>query len=88
LSQLSDEFADCKISVDGVTGCLGSFLVQKQKNPHLKVVLSVGGGNAGANFAVAASYAASRDLFAKSAATLVTNGHLDGIDRKFCLLYP
>ncbi|KAJ4169303.1 hypothetical protein NW754_016337 [Fusarium falciforme] len=42
---LSDEWADAGAPVDGVQGGLGSLMHLKQKHPHLRVVLSVGGGN-------------------------------------------
>jgi GH18 family chitinase len=66
--------------VDGVKGCWGSFMALKREKPHLKVLLSIGGGAASHNFAAVAASAALRDNFGKSAKGLVTASGLDGID--------
>lgn len=68
------------MEVDGVKGCLGSFMVLKQRHKHLKVVLSIGGGAASTNFAVVAASAALRDNFGRSVRGLVTASGFDGID--------
>jgi chitinase len=68
------------MDVDGVKGCLGSFMVLKEKHPHLKVLLSIGGGNSSQNFAAVAARAATRDNFAKSANILAREARLDGVD--------
>lgn len=81
--KLSDEWADGKMDVDGVKGCLGSFMVLKAKHPHLKVLLSIGGGNSSHNFSIVAETAARRDNFAKSANLLVREARLDGVDSMY-----
>jgi chitinase len=68
------------MDVDGVKGCLGSFMVLKEEHPHLKVLLSIGGANSSQNFAAVAATAARRDNFAKSANLLVREARLDGVD--------
>ena len=80
--KLSDEWADTQMDVDGVKGCLGSFMVLKQQHPHLKVVLSIGGGAASQNFAAVASSPIARDHFARTASNLVHASGLDGLDSK------
>lgn len=85
--KLSDEWADAQMDVDGVKGCLGSLLLLKQQHPHLKVVLSIGGGSASGNFATVAARASARDNFGRSARGLVEAYGLDGIDGEF-LWYP
>ncbi|KAJ3471280.1 hypothetical protein MRS44_001379 [Fusarium solani] len=77
---LSDEWADAGAPVDGVQGGLGSLMHLKQKHPHLRVVLSVGGGNSSEVFPLVASNTLLRDNFARSARGLVEASGLDGID--------
>ncbi|KFY05596.1 hypothetical protein V492_08422 [Pseudogymnoascus sp. VKM F-4246] len=77
---LSDELADGTMEVDGVNGCLGSFMVLKEKFPHLKVLLSIGGVDSSQSFRILSETAARRDNFAKSANLLVREARLDGID--------
>jgi chitinase len=57
----------------------------KQKHPHLRVVLSVGGGNSSEVFPLVASNTLLRDNFARSARGLVEASGLDGIDSKWQL---
>lgn len=81
---MSDEWADSKIDVDGVKGCLRSFQQLKVRHGHLKVILSVGGGGKGSdNFASVAANPATRERFASSAKELVLEYGLDGIDSLF-----
>ena len=54
----------------------------KQKHPHLRVVLSIGGGNSSEIFPIVASSTLLRDNFARSAKGLVEASGLDGIDSK------
>ncbi|RFU32741.1 hypothetical protein B7463_g3625, partial [Scytalidium lignicola] len=77
---LSDEFVDAQMPVDGASGCLGSFMRLKQQHEHLRVILSIGGGNSSQDFAVVASTAATRDAFGRSAKGLLEASGLDGID--------
>lgn len=79
--QLSDEWADSQIEVDGTQGCLRSLVRLKQEHPHLKIILSVGGGGQGSSsFSDVASDPLRRDTFARTALELVTAFGLDGID--------
>ena len=67
--------------VDGTNGCLNALNALKQHQPHLKVILSIGGGGPGsAPFAEVASNRTTRDTFAISARALVDEYGLDGID--------
>lgn len=68
------------MEVDGVNGCLGSFMVLKLKYPHLKVLLSIGGAGSSQSFRILSQTASRRDNFAKSANLLVREARLDGID--------
>jgi chitinase len=79
-SQLSDEWVDAQMPVDGSTGCLGSFMRLKSQHPYLKLILSIGGGGASQNFVAIAASAATRDNFGRSAKGLVDASGFDGID--------
>jgi len=85
--KLSNPWVDSEVEVDGTNGCLGSFALIKARYPHLKVLLSVGGGGNGSLFfsSVAASNV-KRQQFASSCRLLVERYGLDGIDSM--LLYP
>lgn len=79
--QLSDDWADTEIDVDGTKGCLRSFAELKKRFTFLKVILSVGGGGKGSdNFAGVARDPSFRQNFAHSCRELVTRFNLDGID--------
>jgi chitinase len=58
---------------------LQRLLALKSKNPRLKVDVSVGGWSVG-GFSEAASTAAGRQLFADSAAQMLSTQHADGLD--------
>ena len=58
---------------------LQTLLALKSENPRLKVAVSVGGWSAG-GFSEAASTAAGRQLFADSAAQMLSAQHADGLD--------
>ncbi|KAI9802229.1 MAG: hypothetical protein M1825_002950 [Sarcosagium campestre] len=78
--QLGDRWADAEMPVDGQLGCLRAFAALKQSNPHLKVILSVGGGAGSAHFPSAASCNRNRQRFARTARSIVHDFGLDGID--------
>jgi chitinase len=81
--QLSDEWADSQIDVDGTKGCLRAFGLVKQRYTHLKVILSIGGAGKGSdNFKEVARDPALRNTLAASARSLVDAYGLDGIDGK------
>ena len=79
--QLSDDWADDKIEVDGTNGCLRACAALKQRFAHLKVILSIGGsGKGGEHFAQVAADAVKRETFASTARQLVDSYRLDGVD--------
>lgn len=79
--QMSDEWADCQMPVDGTTGCLRAFVQLKQRYSQMKVILSVGGGGKGSeNFASVASNPTAVQTFVRTARGLVDEFGLDGID--------
>ena len=52
----------------------------KQKNPHLKTLISVGGWDYSKNFSSAASTPASRETFAQSCVDFILEHGFDGVD--------
>lgn len=55
----------------------------KQKHPHLRVILSIGGPQSSNVFPTVAASAVCRDNFARSARGLVEASGLDGVDSEF-----
>lgn len=81
MGQLSDEWADAQMPVDGTEGCLRAFTQLKQQYSEMKVILSIGGGGKGSeNFAKVARNPPAVEIFARSARALVDQFGLDGID--------
>ena len=81
--QLSDDWADDKIEVDGTNGCLRACVALKQRFSHLRVILSIGGsGKGGEQFAQVAADPNKTETFASTARQLVDSYHLDGVDSK------
>ena len=65
------------------TSRLQKIVKLKEKNPQLKVLISVGGWGRG-NFTPMASSAQRRKVFAESCVKFCENNHLDGIDIDCC----
>jgi GH18 family chitinase len=81
--QLSDEWADTQMAVDGAEGCLRAFVQLKQQYSQMRVILSVGGGGKGSeHFAATAHSRTKLETFVRSARQLVDQYGLDGIDGK------
>lgn len=81
--QHSDEYADLQIEVDGKLGCLAALVAQRAQFPHLKIILSIGGGGEGsANFAAVAASPTARMAFASCAKEFVERFEFNGIDSK------
>lgn len=66
--------------VDGVLGCLAALARLRLANPHLKTMMSVGGGSGSAAFSALAATPAGRANFARSAREWVDRYSFDGID--------
>jgi chitinase len=78
--QLGDLNVDTILPVDGTQGCLQAFSLLKQRNSHLKLILSVGGATGGANFAAVAADPTKRLTCANTARSLIDQYRFDGID--------
>ncbi|KAL9125576.1 MAG: hypothetical protein Q9217_005241 [Psora testacea] len=78
---LSDSYADVEIDINGVKGALCDLKRVKMENPHIKTLLSIGGGGRGSkNFSMAARNVSARGMFAQRARQLVDMHAMDGID--------
>ncbi|KJR89349.1 chitinase [Sporothrix schenckii 1099-18] len=75
-----DEYADAQIDVDAEHGCLDALAGVKRDNPHVRTVLSIGGGAGSGAFAQIASTATGRTAFAQAARAWVHRYSFDGID--------
>jgi len=88
LSTLSDPWADlsaplpaCPTCLHPLTGALTALIhLRTSHNPHLRLLLSIGGWSFSPAFALAASTPARRAAFAHSALSLVQTYGLDGVD--------
>ncbi|OME79516.1 chitinase [Paenibacillus sp. FSL A5-0031] len=63
-----------------IKGNLGQLIKQKQANPHLKTIISVGGWSWSNRFSDVAASAATRETFANSAVDFLRKYQFDGVD--------
>ncbi|KOS20825.1 Chitinase 1 [Escovopsis weberi] len=75
-----DEWADLNKDVDGEKGCLAALAKLKSENPHIKTVLSVGGGTGSKEFPALAASEDARRRFADEARQFCDRHSFDGID--------
>jgi len=81
--QFTDNYADTEIDIDGVKGCINDLRSVKTRYPHVKTILSFGGGGEGsAPFPAVASNGIVRSIFAQSARQMVDAYGFDGMDSK------
>lgn len=78
---LSDEWADTQIDINGLKGCLSDLKAIKLRYPHVKTLLSVGGGGEGSTpLPTVAASSEARARFAWTAEEMAEIYGLDGID--------
>ena len=78
---LSDEYADDQIEINGMKGCLNDLRSVKERYPHIKTLLSIGGGGKGSvPLPAVAANPEARSKFAWTAEEMVETYGLDGID--------
>ncbi|KAI1075468.1 glycoside hydrolase superfamily [Whalleya microplaca] len=76
-----DSHADTAISADNTQGCLAALAQLKQAHPHLRTLVSLGGGGANsASFPALASNPTARATLARSIRAFVDAHGLDGVD--------
>lgn len=60
----------------------------KQQNPHISIIVSIGGGTGSKEFPALAANSSARQTFARQAREFCDRHGFDGIDRSCCLLPP
>ncbi|KAL8366380.1 hypothetical protein RB595_004921 [Gaeumannomyces hyphopodioides] len=78
--KLNDEWADLKIDVDGVKGCIAAVAQIKRNNPGIKTVVTFGGGEGSGPFPTLAASSRARSTFAAQARNFVDTHGFDGVD--------
>lgn len=78
-SKLLDEFGDLVKAVDE-KGALAALAKFKLQHPHVKTLVSLGGGSGSAEFLRLAARDASRETFASEARALCDRYGFDGVD--------
>ncbi|KAF3354930.1 hypothetical protein VdG1_07134 [Verticillium dahliae VDG1] len=77
-----DEWADTGVEADGEKGCLAALAKLKRSNPHLKTLVSIGGGTGSAQFPAMAANPQARETFARAIRAFVEQHELDGVDTR------
>ncbi|KAL1634156.1 hypothetical protein SLS56_002459 [Neofusicoccum ribis] len=76
-----DEKADTQLPVDGTHGCLHALTqLRRDQHPHLKLLVSVGGGSGSQPFPLVAADPQKRHRFAHSLRAFIDRFSLDGAD--------
>ncbi|KAJ4231963.1 hypothetical protein NW759_002355 [Fusarium solani] len=75
-----DEWADNDMEVDGEKGCLAAVAKLKAENPHIKTIVSIGGGGSSNEFPGLAESEDARETFAQQIKEFCDTHQLDGAD--------
>ncbi|KAF4461808.1 chitinase 1 [Fusarium albosuccineum] len=75
-----DEWADNNHEVDGEKGCLAAIAKLKSENPHIKTIVSIGGGSSSSEFPALAENEEARQTFAQQIKEFCDAHQLDGVD--------
>ncbi|KAF5689185.1 chitinase 1 [Fusarium circinatum] len=75
-----DDWADNNKAVDGEKGCLAALRKLKDQHPHVKTLVSIGGGSSSKEFPALAASKAARQTFAREMKEFCDAHHFDGVD--------
>ncbi|KAK3376924.1 glycoside hydrolase superfamily [Lasiosphaeria ovina] len=78
--RFADERADIVVPVDGEKGGLAALAKAKRENPHIRTLISVGGGSGSAEFPALAGNPQARAKFATEVEEFVAKWSFDGVD--------
>lgn len=84
IPQHLDDFCDLKKDIDGYEGCLAALAALKQRNPHVKTIISVGGGSGSGAFPALAGNPEARSTLARELVDFCDRHCFDGVDSEFC----
>jgi chitinase len=80
--QILDEYGDVTKKVDGESGCLLALAKLKRQHPHIKTLISVGGGSGSAAFPAVAAFRETREAFARDVRLFCDRYEFNGVDSK------
>ncbi|KAF5539030.1 chitinase 1 [Fusarium mexicanum] len=75
-----DDWAENNKVVDGEKGCLAALCKLKDQHPHIKTLVSIGGGSSSNEFPALAASKAARQTFAREIKEFCDAHHFDGVD--------
>jgi chitinase len=75
-----DDWADNEKMVDGEKGCLAAISKLKSQHPHIKTLVSVGGGSSSKEFPALAANKTARQTFARRISEFCVTHQFDGVD--------
>lgn len=73
------------MEVDGEKGCLAAIAKLKTENPHIKTIVSIGGGGSSNEFPGLAESEEARETFAQQIKEFCDAHQLDGVDSEYAL---
>lgn len=78
--QAIDDWADNEKMVDGEKGCLAAIAKLKSQHPHIKTLVSIGGGSSSKEFPALAASKTARQTFARQIKEFCDAHQFDGVD--------
>ncbi|RFN53731.1 hypothetical protein FIE12Z_2072 [Fusarium flagelliforme] len=75
-----DDWADNEKMVDGEKGCLAAIAKLKSEHPHIKTLVSIGGGSSSKEFPALAANEEARQAFASQISEFCETHQFDGVD--------
>ncbi|CAG1998886.1 unnamed protein product [Fusarium graminearum] len=75
-----DDWADNEKMVDGEKGCLAAISKLKSQHPHIKTLVSIGGGSSSKEFPALAANKTARQTFARRISEFCVTHQFDGVD--------